>query len=81
MWGKHGLPLPDRSSLAPAGYVPAGGVPLVVVVGLLLVPGVVIKQLVNVVQLKTAMAQMVRYDQQAQQAQQQQQGRRGAAKQ
>jgi CDP-diacylglycerol--inositol 3-phosphatidyltransferase len=73
-WGSVPLPAAARPLLA--GLLPPGGrVPALALWGAAMLPGFAIKQLINVVQLRTAAAQMVQYDQQ------QAGGRRGAAKQ
>ena len=51
--------------LLPAGLgLPAGGLPWLAIVALLAVPGFLVKQVVNVIQLRTAAQQLVLYDQQ-----------------
>ena len=45
-----------------AGYLPAGGIPLVGLLAAFCVPGTLIKQFINLVQMKAAMALLVALD-------------------
>ena len=49
-------------SILPAGYLPAGGIPAVGLLAAFCVPGTLIKQFVNLVQMKAAMALLVALD-------------------
>lgn len=51
------------ASAIAAGHFPADGVPAVALLAVAALPGTAIKQMVNVVQMRTAMALLVAHDQ------------------
>lgn len=59
-WGRVPLPAALRPHLN--GLLPAGGVPGVALLALVALPGTAIKQMINVVQMRAAMALLVLHD-------------------
>ena len=68
-WAPVAVPAPLQQVLTSAGLtlLPGGKIALLYVLSAMSVPGFVIKQAINVVQLRTAAQQLVQYDQQQQQ--------------
>lgn len=64
-WAPVGMPKALHPIFSAAGFklLPGGKVPLLCILCALVIPGFVIKQAINVVQLRTAAAQLVAYDQ------------------
>lgn len=64
-WGPVGAPKAVQQIFSAAGVslLPGGKVPFLWILCALVIPGFVIKQAINVVQLRTAAAQLVAYDQ------------------
>ncbi|GAB4822852.1 hypothetical protein N2152v2_009898 [Parachlorella kessleri] len=54
--------LAEVAQQAAKGYLPSGGIPLVGLLAAFCVPGTLIKQFINLVQMKTAMAVLVALD-------------------
>ena len=65
-WVPVAVPAVVQTALTTAGFklLPGGKIPLLCILSTLTLPGFVIKQAINVVQLRTAAAQLVAYDQQ-----------------